>query len=811
MNDTASPSTGALPPAPTYAERYRPQVHFTPPVNWMNDPNGLVYYDGEYHLFYQHNPRGNTWGHMSWGHAVSPDLLHWEHLPLAIPEADGLMAFSGSAVVDWHNTTGFGSEDTPPLVALFTGHRPGVPAREDQRLAYSLDRGRTWTLYEGNPVLDLGRSDFRDPKVFWHAPDRRWVMAIALPHERRIEFYASPDLKRWTHLSTFGPGGATGGIWECPDLFELPVDGDPAHTRWVLVVNLNPGGPAGGSAAQYFVGHFDGTTFTPEPPISVGDTHARWLDWGADYYAAVSWSGAPDGERILLGWMNDWRYANAIPTAPWRSAQALPRRVELRTLEGHVTLVQQPIAALQSLRQSGTTLAGRVLAPGTHPVDELRGTTLEIEAEFALGTATAFGLAVRVGGGDETRVGYDAATATLFVDRMRSGDTRFHPAFATRHGAPLPAPDGRVHLRIIVDAASVEVFAGGGHVTITDQIFPAPSSDGLALFAEGGTAQLLSLKAWPLASVWPAPPVASAPSPVPDPSAASAPILCVGEVLWDSMPAGLFLGGAPLNVAYHLRQLGREVRLVSRVGDDALGHEVLRRLERAGLATDAVQVDPERPTGFVRVDLDAEGSPSYEIVRPAAWDAITLTGALRATAAQARAVVFGSLAQREAVSRETVRALAAASPCAVFDVNLRPPFDDADAVRQSLAVAQAVKLNDDELRTMAGWFGLGTGVRATIDALAEQFGLRMGGLTRGGEGAALWHEGRWTEHPGCPADVRDTVGAGDAFLAGLLAALLDGEDDATALHGACTLGAFVAGRSGATPAYDADLRAALGH
>lgn len=256
----------ALPAAPLYTEPWRPQFHFTPERNWMNDPNGMVVYDGEYHLFYQYNPFGDRWGHMSWGHAVSRDLVRWEHLPLALAEENGVMIFSGSAVVDWRNTSGFGTATQPPLVAIYTGHHTSRPL-QDQQIAYSTDRGRTWTRYAGNPVLDLGLADFRDPKVFWHEPTARWIMVVALPVDRKVSFYASPNLKQWTHLSDFGPAGSVAGIWECPDLFPLPVENSRARdrSRHVLIVNVGSGAPAGGSGCQYFVGTFDGTRFLLDP------------------------------------------------------------------------------------------------------------------------------------------------------------------------------------------------------------------------------------------------------------------------------------------------------------------------------------------------------------------------------------------------------------------------------------------------------------------------------------------------------------------------------------------------------------------
>ena len=263
----------------------RPRYHFTPPQNFMNDPNGLVFLDGEYHLFYQHNPQGDKWGHMSWGHAVSRDLLHWEHLPLALAEENGIMIFSGSAVADPANTSGLcGTAPASCLIAIYTGH---TEKRQTQNLAFSHDRGRTWTKYDGNPVIDLSRGDHRDPKVFWYEPTKRWIMVSVLAGARRVRFLSSKDLKHWETLSDFGPEGSTGGAWECPDLFELPVEGEPGSSRWVLDVDLNPGGRVGGSGAQYFVGRFDGQRFVNENP----DDLTLWVDYGKDFYASQSYAG----------------------------------------------------------------------------------------------------------------------------------------------------------------------------------------------------------------------------------------------------------------------------------------------------------------------------------------------------------------------------------------------------------------------------------------------------------------------------------------------------------------------------------------
>lgn len=483
----------------TYREPFRPQYHFSPAVNWTNDPNGLVFYDGEYHLFYQYNPFGDVWGHMSWGHAVSPDLVHWQHLPVAIPEENGVMAFSGSAVVDWKNTTGFGRDGKPPLVAIYTGYREG-DKNQSQYIAYSTDRGRSWTRYAKNPVIDVGSTEFRDPKVFWHEPTRKWVMVLSLAAEHRMRFYGSPDLKQWTQLSEFGPAAAVGGVWECPDLFELPVDGDAGNTRWVLIVNLNPGAIAGGSGTQYFIGRFDGTRFTPD------DTQTRWADYGKDFYAAVSFGDVPasDGRRLWLGWMNNWLYGNQIPTSPWRSAQSIPRTLSLTKTATGIRLAQTPVQELQKLRGAPIRVASQPIAAGSASLAAkgIAGKALEIVAKFEAGTAAEFGLKIRTGGKEETVIGVDARAGQLFVDRTKSGNVDFRPEFTGRHAAPITLDKGRVRLHVFVDWSSVEVFAQGGTAVITDQVFPAADSEGVALYAVGGDARLLSLEAWPVRSIW---------------------------------------------------------------------------------------------------------------------------------------------------------------------------------------------------------------------------------------------------------------------------------------------------------------------
>ncbi|MGW9167176.1 GH32 C-terminal domain-containing protein [Agromyces sp. NPDC055657] len=848
----AAPAMADDAPDPA-SEQYRPYLHFSPERNWMNDPNGMVYENGTWHLFFQHNPNGTRWGNMSWGHATSTDLVHWEEQPLAIPQTfdeSGTAIediFSGSVVVDEGNTTGFGTADDPALVAIYTsaytGTHPTHAGKQAQSLAYSLDHGQTWTKYEGNPVYDRDSANFRDPKVFRYTNpgtgESYWVMAAVEATSYQVILSRSDDLKSWTELSTFGPANATGGIWECPDLFPLAVDGDPANTKWVLVVNLNPGAPNGGSGGQYFVGDFDGTTFTSESTVSAdqlpdgtvfagfddgtydgwtvrnepgnwkngpwgdapaagslpgqnpvsgfigaglvngfndgdwpvgtidsptftvehdlvnllvgggnhphvegaqlgneppagrtlfdfelpdgttladsgwsvtgdfatdparnpstaggeyslgqkrintweggpkgddntgdltspaftiepGEDHlsflvgggkrtdgsldvqllvdgkvvrsatgpeagalnwrswdvseyagreARlrvhdaatggwghltadhfvlgaepavvrsdettvnlivdgevvrsatgtnsegldwrswdvsefagreasirivdnnrsgwghvlvdqvmfadaaatpriegydWLDWGRDYYATVSFNNAPDGRRVMLGWMNDWDYAQDIPTGSWRSAMTLPREVALVTTPKGPRLTQQVVPEFAELEQPdrafidpAAAAGGRAIASGTETLP-ISGDRVRIDAVIDPGSADAAGLTVLGDDESATRIGYDARSGRLFVDRRDSGVTGFHPAFASVDDVAVPLADGRIALTVWVDRASVEVFTADGRTTITDQVFPNAGADRIGLFADGGDAAIESLTVTPL-------------------------------------------------------------------------------------------------------------------------------------------------------------------------------------------------------------------------------------------------------------------------------------------------------------------------
>lgn len=483
--------------------QWRSALHYTPQRNWMNDPNGLVYDKGIYHLFYQYNPNANVWGDMSWGHATSRDLLHWTEQPVAMRANQAEEIFSGSIVVDKHNTAGLGPANSSPLVALYTsvykagsGHPPGTQA---QSLAYSLDEGHTWQPYSRNPVLTLDpeSKNFRDPKVTWYEPGGYWLMTTVVADAHVVKMYRSNDLTDWTFLSDFTLPDIPhqGSLWEMPDLFPLPLDGDSRNQKWVMIVNVNPWSIAGGSGAMYFVGSFDGRTFTPGhvPPAGSDPSRYQWLDHGADYYAAGTFANAPGGEAVTIGWMSNWDYAARIPTTPWKGAMALPRTLSLKTVHGMPRLTFEPVQQYASLVREGSTtrIKERTVSSSTQELaPATRGTVQNIDLTITPRSAQRAGLIVR-GSANRTvgtRIFYDTGNQTLTLDRSSSGETGFSDAFSKQHIVNLPLENGKLHLTIVVDRNSVEVFAGGGETVVTDLIFPALDDDRLTLFADGGTA-----------------------------------------------------------------------------------------------------------------------------------------------------------------------------------------------------------------------------------------------------------------------------------------------------------------------------------
>lgn len=489
-------------------DRYRPVLHYTAANTWLNDPNGLVWHQGRYHLFYQNNPFDNVWGNMSWGHATSTDLVHWREHPVAIACDEEEDVFSGSIVVDDGNTSGFGVGDEPPLIAIYTSaFKDGSPHRgtQAQSLAVSTDAGMTWSKYAGNPILGRDSADFRDPKVFRYdgSSGPYWVMVAVEARRQQVVLYRSADLKAWEYLSSFGPANAGGGEWECPDLFPLPVDGEPDNVKWVLVVNINPGAVAGGSGGQYFVGDFDGVAFTADTDslASVGEDGAvdlrrcLWLDWGRDYYAAVSFNNVPGDRRIMIGWMNNWDYANSLPTSPWRSNMSLAREVTLATVGGAPRLVQRPVLPVGGPEPDGVLRdvklqAKPLLLPSSPP-----GAGQLIDVEIVPGTARRiiFNLMSSRGGTPAMVLTLDVVGNVLTLDRRDGGDTAFHQAFASVDSAPVELDDGALRLRVVIDRCSVEVFAQDGRVVMSDLVFPSSDSWGADVRADGGTATVRNL------------------------------------------------------------------------------------------------------------------------------------------------------------------------------------------------------------------------------------------------------------------------------------------------------------------------------
>lgn len=466
MNLTTDSGTRAdTPPSPT--PQYRPGHHFTPEQSWMNDPNGLLFHQGTWHLFFQHYPHGMTWGPMHWGHATSQDLMTWQELPVALAPDELGMIFSGSAVIDAHNSSGLGAPGQTPWVAIFTHHdaeaeKSGRKDYQHQSLAYSLDEGQTWQKYAGNPVLaNPGLKDLRDPKVFWHVATNRWVMSLAAGDH--IAFYTSPDLKVWVKQSEFGQSqGAHGGVWECPDLLALDLDG---QQRWVLIVSLMPGGPNGGSGTQYFVGDFDGQRFTPM------DTLTRWLDHGPDNYAGVTWHNTAP-RTVLIGWMSNWTYAKDLPTSPWRSAMTLPRELSLQRVGQQLHLSVRPAREVLEHRHSTPSVCTSLTHRTLTPLPALRQADGRFAIELTAPHLKDFTLTLSNDLGEVLKMGYDNATGSYWIDRTQAGLNDFNTQFAGRHSAPRISEAQAAQISLYFDRTSVELFADHGLTCMTSLHFP---------------------------------------------------------------------------------------------------------------------------------------------------------------------------------------------------------------------------------------------------------------------------------------------------------------------------------------------------
>ncbi len=465
-----------------FNETYRPQFHFTPEHSWTNDPNGMVYLDGEYHLFFQYNPFGSMWGNMSWGHAVSTDLVSWTYLPTALmPDSLGAI-FSGSAVIDVNNTAGFGKN---AMIAIYTANGK----TQQECIAYSTDKGRTFTKYAHNPVLpNPGITDFRDPKVSWNEVSNQWVMALAT--KQTVTFYGSPNLKHWTRLSEFGDGiGSHAGVWECPDLFPLAYQG---KTKWVLIVSINPGGPNGGSATQYFIGNFDGKTFKADAL-----PYPLWIDYGRDNYAGVTWGNVPkqDGRRLFLGWMSNWDYANQVPTVNFRSAMTIPRQLTLVNNGEHLVLNSFPVAEMNTLRTNISEKPDMEINKQAliSPLLKTNNGCYEIEMTIKPQVANVFGFELQNTKGESLKFNFDLSTKFFSIDRRKSGRIDFSDKFKFGMNAPLVKKD-IYQVRLLVDKASAEIFINKGEIAMTSLFFPTEVMNQLKFYGEDAAWKVENIK-----------------------------------------------------------------------------------------------------------------------------------------------------------------------------------------------------------------------------------------------------------------------------------------------------------------------------
>ena len=462
---------------------YRPNFHFTPKANWMNDPNGMFYLNGKYHLYFQYYPDGNVWGPMHWGHAISENMITWEEQPIALFPDDLGLIFSGSAVVDENNSSGFGKADKPPIVAMFTyhnmkGEKDGEIDFQTQAIAYSLDEGQTFTKYDKNPVIkNSGIKDFRDPKVIWDVIGKKWIMVLAAG--QKIMFYSSPNLKDWDLLSDFGSQiGSHDGVWECPDLFPIRVEGTN-QLKWVLIVSINPGGPNGGSATQYFVGDFDGIKFTLDTSFKndLKSNKGIWLDYGRDNYAGVTWANIPkeDGRKLFIGWMSNWDYARDVPTETWRSAMTIPRELKLKKLKNGYRLCSNPVSELGQHVSKTIHIKELIVVNKASIIskNEVNLSSLNLKLEIKNLKESKYTFLFHNKFGDSLSFGIDNIEKHYFVNRQKSGKVSFSDKFAnTISRAGFSNPSNFLKMQVILDKTSIEVFYNDGEISMSEIFFP---------------------------------------------------------------------------------------------------------------------------------------------------------------------------------------------------------------------------------------------------------------------------------------------------------------------------------------------------
>ncbi|MEL6987590.1 MAG: glycoside hydrolase family 32 protein [Bacteroidota bacterium] len=468
-----------------YKEDHRPQFHFSPEANWMNDPNGMVFFQGEYHLFYQYYPDSTVWGPMHWGHAISKDLVHWQHLPIALYPDDHGLIFSGSAVVDWNNTSGFGLNNQPPLVAMFSYHKMEGEKRGDidfqtQGIAYSNDKGRTWKKYDQNPViLNPGIKDFRDPKVIWHEASKHWIMVLAAGDH--VKIYNSPNLKDWKHVSDFGHNvGSHDGVWECPDLF--PLQG-PDKEYWVLLQSMNPGNPNGGSGIQYFIGDFDGKNFMLDDrfKLLLEKQHSVWLDAGPDNYAGVTWSDIPieDGRRIFLGWMSNWDYAQVVPTDKWRSVMTIPSELTIEMIHGTPRIVVYPVEELDEL------IGNNLSQINKNEIYPLPNGLAQMNIFFEKPSSGKSGFKLFNNLGEYIEFYFNAEDNHFYFDRTKSGKDDFSNNFAKVHTVERLKRNREIILQVFIDHSSIEIFIDDGVQLFSEIYFPRENYNQIQFFETG--------------------------------------------------------------------------------------------------------------------------------------------------------------------------------------------------------------------------------------------------------------------------------------------------------------------------------------